>query len=499
MNDMERNGMDGSFEENGPVQQPEPDGQPESAGDSSANAQAYRYQPPVGAQQNPPPYGGYAQTPPAQNHTDQWSFPEYAAPPKPKKKKKGKGLKIFAGIAGAVLGLALVSFAAFGIYSFVMQPGSVFEPPHQSQQEGATGPQVDGNVPELDKNHKPSDNTLSADGTLTTAQINKKVSPSVVGIVQYRSNYFQPTGQGSGIILSQDGYIATNAHVIENADSLEVVLSNGDTYEGTVVGYDKKTDLAVVKIDASGLTSAELGVSGELEVGEKAIVIGNPGGLTYAGSVSEGIISGLNRSLRAANEGYTMNFIQTDAAISPGNSGGALVNEFGQVVGINSQKLAEDGYEGIGFAIPIDEALPVLEDLMRYGRVTGRVKLGVTAYAVNEYVASVNGIPSGILIDGIESDSPLLAAGVQSGDIITQVEGTPVNSFISLSDLLRGYKPGDQVTMTIFRASQSIGGSRYSYSYGGQTVQGTTFEVKVTLIEDTGTTSSGLQNNSTQG
>ena len=119
------------------------------------------------------------------------------------------------------------------------------------------------------------------------------------------------------------------------------------------MGYDKKTDLAVVKIDASGLTSAELGVSGELEVGEKAIVIGNPGGLTYAGS------------LRAANEGYTMNFIQTDAAISPGNSGGALVNEFGQVVGINSQKLAEDGYEGIGFAIPIDEALPVLEDLMR--------------------------------------------------------------------------------------------------------------------------------------
>lgn len=498
MNDMERNGMDGAFEENGPAQSPESERQPESAaGDPAANSQPYRYQPPAGTPQNPPLYGGYGQAQPP--YTDQWTFPEYAAPQKPKEKKKGRGLKIFAGIIGAVLGLALVSFAAFGIYSFVMQPGDLSEPPSQSQQ-GSTGPQVNGNVPELEKNSKPSDNTVSADGILTTAQINKKVSPSVVGIVQYRSNYFQPTGQGSGIILSEDGYIATNAHVIENADSLEVVLSNGETYKGTVVGYDKKTDLAVVKIDASGLTAAELGVSGELEVGEKAIVIGNPGGLTYAGSVSEGIISGLNRSLRAANEGYTMNFIQTDAAISPGNSGGALVNEFGQVVGINSQKLAEDGYEGIGFAIPIDEALPVLEDLMRYGRVTGRVKLGVTAYAVNEYVASVNGIPSGILIDTIESDSSLLAAGIQSGDIITQVEGTPVNSFIGLSDLLRGYKPGDQVTMTIFRASQSIGGSRYGYSYGGQTVQGTTFEVKVTLMEDTGTTaSSGLQNNSTQG
>lgn len=498
MNDMERNGMDGAFEENGPAQSPEPGQPPESAGDSAANSQPYRYQPPAGARQNPPPYGGYGQAP-QQPYADQWTFPEYAAPQKSKEKKKGRGLKIFAGIAGAVLGLALVSFAAFGIYSFVTQPGSVLEPPSQSQQGGA-GPQAGENVPELEKKSKPSDNTVSADGILTTAQINKKVSPSVVGIVQYRSNYFQSTGQGSGIILSQDGYIATNAHVIENADSLEVVLHNGETYKGTVVGYDKKTDLAVVKIDASGLTAAELGVSGELEVGEKAIVIGNPGGLTYAGSVSEGIISGLNRSLRAANDGYTMNFIQTDAAISPGNSGGALVNEFGQVVGINSQKLAEDGYEGIGFAIPIDEALPVLEDLMRYGRVTGRVKLGVTAYAVNEYVASVNGIPSGILIDTIESDSSLLAAGVQSGDIITQVEGTPVNSFISLSDLLRRYKPGDQVTMTIFRASQSIGGSRYGYSYGGQTVQGTTFEVKVTLMEDTGSAaSSGLQNNSTQG
>ena len=222
--------------------------------------------------------------------------------------------------------------------------------------------------------------------------------------------------------------------------------------------------------------------------------------MTYAGSVSEGIISGLNRSLRASTDGYTMNFIQTDAAINPGNSGGALVNEFGQVVGINSQKISGDGYEGIGFAIPIDEALPILEDLMSYGRVTGRVKLGISAYAVNEYVASVNGIPSGILIDSIDSDSTLLAAGVQAGDIITQVEGTAVNSFTTLSDLLRDYSPGDQVTLTIFRANQSYGSSRYGYSYGGQTVQGTTFEVTVTLMEDTGTTTStGLQNNSTQG
>ena len=270
-----------------------------------------------------------------------------------------------------MLGVAVLCFAAFGIYSLVMpQQNVVVSPQSQSQDEGDTI--LNGNVPELQTNSKPSDNTVSNDGTLTTAQINEKVAPSVVGIVQYQSNYFEPTGEGSGIILSEDGYIATNAHVIEDADTLEVVLSDGTTYKGTVVGYDSKTDLAVVKIDATGLTPAELGVSSELKVGEKAIAIGNPGGLTYAGSVSEGIISGLNRSLRASTDGYTMNFIQTDAAINPGNSGGALVNEFGQVVGINSQKISGDGYEGIGFAIPIDEALPILEDLMSYGRVTGR-------------------------------------------------------------------------------------------------------------------------------
>lgn len=506
MNDMENKDMGGSLENNIPAEKTDAE---KPAENKTPGEQAYQYQPPVNRQT--PPYGGYsfgqhpapgaAQTPPP--HTpppaDQWSFPEYGTPAqKPENKKKGKGLKVFAGIIGALLGVTLLSFAVFGIYSLVAPQQNVVDPPAQSQSKGDLP--ANENVPELETNSKPLDNTVSTDGTLTTAQINEKVAPSVVGIVQYQSNYFEPTGEGSGIILSENGYIATNAHVIENADSLEVVLSDGTTYKGTVVGYDSKTDLAVIKIDASGLTPAELGVSGELKVGEKAIAIGNPGGLIYAGSVSEGIISGLNRSRRAATDGYTMNFIQTDAAISPGNSGGALVNEFGQVVGINSQKLSANGYEGIGFAIPIDEALPILKDLMSYGRVTGRVKLGISAYAVNEYVASVNGIPSGILIDSIDSDSTLLAAGVQAGDIITQVEGTAVNSFTALSDLLRDYAPGDQVTLTIFRANQSYGSSRYGYSYGGQTIQGSTFEVTVTLMEDTGAAASAeLQNNSTQG
>lgn len=507
MNDMEnKNPMD--FEEDNA---PKEEGAPESsAAESAKEEKSYEYQPPMSrgmgnqGQPQPNPYGGYQfgqqpQGQPGQSPygqpapDDRWNYPSYETVVPPKKpKKKGAGLKIFAGIMGGLLGLAVVSFAVFGAYSlFTNNPNGLTDQPPQSQGDTV----INNDVPELESTKKPSDNTVSSsDGVLTTAQVNQKVAPSVVGIVQYQANYFEPTSEGSGIILSENGYIATNFHVIDGADSLEVVLSDGTTYKGAVVGYDSKTDLAVIKIDATGLTPADLGVSGELKVGEKAIAIGNPGGLSYAGSVSEGIISGLNRSLRAATDGYTLNFIQTDAAISPGNSGGALVNEFGQVVGINTQKLAADGYEGIGFAIPIDEALPILKDLMSYGRVTGRVKLGISAYALNEYAASVNGVPSGILIDSVDADSSLNAAGIQSGDIITKMDGTAVSSFTSLSDLLRGYKPGDKVTLTIFRANQSQGSTRYNYAQGGQTIQGTTFDVQVTLMEDTGSTSTSQGN-----
>lgn len=427
---------------------------------------------------------------------DPWRFNSYdtaAVKPHPRKRRKS-GMKIFGAILGTFMGIVVLSFAVFGLYALLDGEQIVDDAGVSgiSQQESLpSSQQANENTPDLSPSSKPSDNTTvpSADGILTTSQIYKKVAPSIVGIIQYKSTYFEPTGEGSGIILSSDGYIATNAHVIDGADSIEVVLNDGTTYKGTVIGVDKKTDLAVVKIDAKGLTPAEFGSSSELVEGEKAVAIGNPGGVSYAGSISQGVISGLNRNLRAATDGYTMNFIQTDAAISPGNSGGALVNEFGQVVGINSQKLAESGYEGIGFAIPIDEAIPILNDLMRYGHVTGRVKLGISAYAINEYAASVNGIPAGILIDSIEEGSSLTRAGVQAGDLITAVDGTSVNSFTGLNDLLRGYSPGDTVTLTIFRANYtSQSGGSYRPGSGGQSVTGNTFDVEVTLMEDIGTT-----------
>lgn len=456
----------------------QPDNRPNPT-EENQNYGEYRFGGQPGAPYQAPPPAG-----------EQWRFNSYEPMPgTPKRKKKKQGIKIFAGVLGVIMGLVVLTFAAYGLYNLIDFKDNA-APPTSSSAQGDT-PKTNDSTPELSANSKPLDNTSTAsvDGILSTPQIYKKAAPSVVGIIQYQSSYFEPTGEGSGIILSSNGYIATNAHVIDGADTIEVVLKDGTTYKGSVVGVDTKTDLAVIKIDATGLTPAELGSSAELVEGEKVIAIGNPGGLSYAGSISQGVVSGLNRSLRASTDGYTLDFIQTDAAINPGNSGGALVNEFGQVVGINSQKISAEGYEGIGFAIPVDEAMPILSDLMSYGHVTGRVKLGISAYAINEYAASVNGIPAGILISSIDNDSSLKSAGVQEGDLITLVDGTPVNSFTGLNDLLRGYKPGDTVTLTIFRANYtSSGSSRFGFGGGGQTVTGTTFEVQVTLIEDAGTT-----------
>ena len=238
MNDMENNNMAGSLENNHLADETAAADPEEAAAGPAQESQAYQYQPPVNRQAPPSagypfaqqPMTGAGQIPPqGPNFADQWNFPEYGGPQKPPKKKKGKGLKIFAGIVGALLGVTVLSFAVFGIYSLVVPQQNVVEPPAQSQNKEELP--ANENVPELQTNSKPSDNTISTDGTLTTAQINEKVAPSVVGIVQYQSNYFEPTGEGSGIILSEDGYIATNAHVIEGADSLEVVLSDGMTYQ----------------------------------------------------------------------------------------------------------------------------------------------------------------------------------------------------------------------------------------------------------------------------
>ena len=236
---------------------------------------------------------------------------------------------------------------------------------------------------------------------LTVPEIANKVGPSCVGVINKAKvqpqKYYDPfsgryyytsdpnsnelieQGSGSGIIISEDGYIVTNQHVIDGATEISVVLNTGDEYTATLVGADERSDLAVLKISAPNLVAAEIGDSETLQAGELAVAIGNPLGQEFAGTVTVGVISAVNRTMTVENKKY--NLIQPDAAINPGNSGGALVNQFGEVIGINSVKISTTGVEGIGFAIASNEAKPIIDDLMDKGYVSGRPLVGITARA----------------------------------------------------------------------------------------------------------------------
>ncbi len=283
----------------------------------------------------------------SQTTDNQWDFENYGSgesqqPKQDKPPKNGKGSKIALGIAGGVLAAAVVGFSIFGVYSAFYAKGMTDKNDNNQQSQS----QNSGNLPSMDINDTPeADETSSVDGELTTEQIAEKVKPSVVGIVQYQytSSSISAAGEGSGVIMTADGYILTNAHVIEGASGIKVVLNNGEEYEARVIGSDTRTDLAVIKIEAENLTPADFGDSDSLKDGEKVVAIGNPGGLTFAGSVTQGIVSGTNRVV--SSDYGDMTYIQTDAAINPGNSGGALVNEFGQVVGINSSKISAQKFQ----------------------------------------------------------------------------------------------------------------------------------------------------------
>ena len=256
--------------------------------------------------------------------------------------------------------------------------------------------------------------------------------------------------EGSGIIIRNDGYIVTNAHVIADADVIKVILSDDQTYEAKVVGTDSSTDLAVLKIEATGLTAAEIGDSSELQVGETVMCVGNPGGLQFDSSVTQGIVSAVNRPLQY-EDSYTLNAIQTDATINPGNSGGALVNMSGQVVGISSAKYAADGYENMGFAITTEEALPIINNLIDYGYVKDRGALGVNCAIIDEFTAKYNNLPAaGIYVYEVTNPNP---GDLQAGDIITSVDGNTIESETDLKDALKNKAPGTEVTIEFTRSS----------------------------------------------
>ena len=286
------------------------------------------------------------------------------------------------------------------------------------------------------------------------------VGPTVVGITNkaYARNSFNrkeliEQGTGSGVIFDSNGYIATNNHVVENAQEIVVSLADGRVLKGKVLGADPATDLAVVKVEATGLPTAVLGDSDSLLVGETAIAIGNPLGLEFKGSVTAGVISALNRSIEIGERKFKL--IQTDAAINPGNSGGALVNADGMVVGINSAKIAIAGVEGIGFSLPINTARPILQSLIDKGRVV-RPYLGVVI--IDRNTAATYGyefnIDKGIYILKIAKDGPAVKAGLKEGDVILKVANTETNRVADLRGAVDAQAVGDKVDVLIIRGGK---------------------------------------------
>ncbi|WIW71132.1 S1C family serine protease [Anaerosinus gibii] len=283
------------------------------------------------------------------------------------------------------------------------------------------------------------------------------VAPAVVGITNkavardwFNRKVIVDQGTGSGVIFDANGYIVTNNHVVENAQEIVVSLSDGRTLNGKVVGTDPATDLAVVKVEETGLPTATFGDSDGIMVGEPAIAIGNPLGLEFQGSVTTGVISALNRSIEIGERRFKL--IQTDAAINPGNSGGALVNADGQVIGINSAKISVSGVEGIGLAIPINTARPIIQALIDQGKVV-RPYLGVGVFdkataAQNGYQLNIN---AGVYVMNVTLGSPADKLGIKKGDIILKINDTETNSVVDLRTAIAECAVGDTVKVTFVR------------------------------------------------
>lgn len=394
-------------------------------------------------------------------------------------KKKHKVLKtVLISAASLVVAFGVGVAAYFGTAHLVDgygENGNILP----SQHEEADGNDKNVYVPyrKDEDEKKDSGEQLAAiitenDGALSKQMIAVKCKPSSVGIevsATTRSYFgsYKSSGVGSGFILTEDGYIATNNHVIEGAEEITVMLDDGTRYPAELIGGDSVTDLAVVKIDAKGLIPMEIGDSDLMQVGDSVIAIGTPAGIEFAGTVTDGIISAINRDVEVqASSGYTktMTLMQTNAAINPGNSGGPLINNKGEVIGINTLKLTEK-YEGIGFSIPINSAVSIFSQLISDGRVTnyeqsfvtGTGAIGITNYVeVNAEESKYYGIPEGIMVIQLKLGSSAQAAGLKRGDIITGFNGQKVKTVEELNKLKSHFKAGDEVTLTVYRDPKDI-------------------------------------------
>ena len=293
------------------------------------------------------------------------------------------------------------------------------------------------------------------DGALSLQEIYRRCIGSVVSIVTVT-----PSGKasGPGIIMSEDGYVITNHHVIESAQAVSVLTSDNQEYAASVVGSDETSDLAVLKVEAEGLQAAEFGDSSVLQVGDSVAAIGDPLGTALRGTMTDGIISAINRDLTVNDR--TMSLIQTNAALNNGNSGGPLINCYGQVIGINTMKMSNfyslsTTVEGIGFAIPIDTAKPIIDELIEKGYVSGRPAIGIDGETLPAPYRIYYRLPQGIYVTRVYRNSDAAAKGISEGDIITAINGVSVTTMEQLNRVKNQFTAGQTITLTIYRGGVS--------------------------------------------
>ncbi len=420
-----------------------------------------------------------AYSPYASNQQNYYYSQQPTPPPEPEK-KSNKGKKVLA----VFLSIVVVLCAILGAFLI---------------KDSGNSNQADENTKKGDAQLQIEENKASPVDNSDAVGIYQNVSPSCVGIILYStgSSLFSSgnsasnsniAGQGSGIIMGENSdstktYIITCAHVISSAGSsgYKVVVQDyeGNQYDANVVGYDSKTDLGVLSIQQTGLKAASFGDSSKIRIGETVYAIGNPGGTEFFGSFTKGMVSAIDRSV-SSEIGYDMKCIQHDAAINPGNSGGALINSSGQIIGINSSKIASTEYEGMGFAIPVSAAQDIINDIIANGYVTNRPKLGIKYSPASNYqqyamVVQIKGLPSGsLIIAEIDAQSAFNGTKAEVGDLIIAVNGEDMTSADVLLDKIENGNVGDKLTITLCRINQN-----YEIDE---------FDVTVTLIEDTGKT-----------
>ena len=409
---------------------------------------------------NAQPTGGYysSYTPPVNNY---YQPPQ---PPTPQKKKKKKGA-----LTVLILVVSVMIFSALMLGYKILSYSGPEETPS-------------GDDTELELYQPPvSEDEAPVDGPLSAKQIYKKVHESSVGVIVYSGNATQVYSEGTGVVMGYNSdktatYIITCAHVIDaNNAKIVVQTADGEQYDGYVVGIDVKTDIGVLRVNGTDMKPADFADSSALEVGDTVYAIGNPGGTQFFGSFTNGMVSAIGRPVDSP-VGYEVACVQHTAPINPGNSGGALVNEYGQIIGINSSKIASTEYEGMGFAVPSSTVKEIVGELIKNGKILNRPVLGIefspaTSNQVYSILVRANDLPAGsIIIASISNGSDLLNTNAKEGDMIIAVNGKNLDSYETLMAVIENGKVGDTLTLTIAHVD-----GNYKVS---------TFDVTVKLVEE---------------